>query len=692
MDDEFRHRAYDMRDQANVNQSRRRTLLRIVDDYSFDAPRLPRDSFYGINHPSNTTPDPSAPSSSSSPSSSPPRGPLAMPEKEISTAEKVAGFVPLVSVIRNYSRALAAGDFRAGLTIGVVMVLRSIVFATLANVSVSVSLVSSIIPVTIYAILGTSMQLSVGPEALAAVLIGQTVAEELEASKDGITANQIAAVMAFLVGALALVLSLARAGFLDSVLTGFAKTGFISSVGILIAIEQLPEMMGIDLKLKAPPTASTFEKLVMTSKAIIATAHGPSVAVGITAVIFMLAAKQIKAKVDKPWVKAVPEIVVLVVVMIAISAAVDFPKYGIRTLGKFDNQFPAPALPKLSMDRVQRLVTGALIQTVVGFVESMAVSKDLGMQYGYNPKPNRELFALGSANLVGSFFGTFVSMGSLPRSKILADSGGRTNVASLWTALWVTAFVFTGGPILKFLPLPTLAGFVAAAALNLIHVSEILFVIRVKSWGEIIGMLGAFAATFFWNVESGALAVLFAAMLMIVRRSVGIDMAILGRVTDYSPRSGTDNNDQQQQQQHSKAVVRYLDIRDHADATLLDNILVLAVRSPLVFFNSGNISVTVARLLKAQTALADGSGYEMQKGRQTIVFDMENCPSVDAAAAFLLIENMHTYHKANIRVIFSGLKPEQRALFDSSGLTHAVGPERIYEYLDEAIAAATKLA
>ncbi|KAI8593260.1 sulfate transporter family-domain-containing protein [Geranomyces variabilis] len=536
--------------------------------------------------------------------------------------DRLADYVPLVSVLRNYTSALAAGDFRAGLTIGVVMVLRSIVFATLANVSVSVSLISSIVPVTIYAILGTSRQLSVGPEALAAVLIGQTVAEELEVATDGVTANQIAAVMAFLVGAIALVLSLSRAGFLDSVLTGFVKTGFISSVGILIAIEQLPEITGINLALKPRPTASTFEKLVVTSKAIFSSAHGPSIAVGVTAIIFMLAAKQIKARVDRAWVKAVPEIVVLVVVMIAISAAADFPKYGVRTLGKFDNKFPAPSLPKLSMDRIQRLVTGALIQTVVGFVESMAVSKDLGMQYGYNPKPNRELFALGSANLIGSFLGCFVSMGSLPRSKILADSGGRTNVASLWTAAWVTVFVFTAGPILKFLPLPTLAGFVAAAALNLIHVSEILFVIRVKSWGEIIGMLGAFAATFFWNVESGALAVLFAAMLLIVRRSVGIDMAILGRVTDIS--HGTDSDHQHPQE----AVVRYLDIRDHADAALLDNVLVLSVRSPLVFFNSGNISVTVDRLLKAQTALADGSGYKMGKGRQTIVFDMENCPAV----------------------------------------------------------------
>ncbi|KAJ3167919.1 Solute carrier 26 [Geranomyces variabilis] len=673
---EPRHSAYDMRDHENAKQMRRRTLLRIVDDYAFDI-RLPRDSVYGINR---------AQGDASSSNPTPPSGPLAMPHHELSPMDRLANYVPLVSVLRNYTSALAAGDFRAGLTIGVVMVLRSIVFATLANVSVSVSLISSIVPVTIYALLGTSRQLSVGPEALAAVLIGQTVAEELEVATDGVTANQIAAVMAFLVGAIALVLSLSRAGFLDSVLTGFVKTGFISSVGILIAIEQLPEITGINLALKPRPTASTFEKLVVTSKAIFSSAHGPSIAVGVTAVIFMLAAKQIKARVDRAWVKAVPEIVILVVVMIAISAAADFPKYGIRTLGKFDNKFPALSLPKLSMDRIQRLVTGALIQTVVGFVESMAVSKDLGMQYGYNPKPNRELFALGSANLIGSFLGCFVSMGSLPRSKILADSGGRTNVASLWTAAWVTVFVFTAGPILKFLPLPTLAGFVAAAALNLIHVSEILFVIRVKSWGEIIGMLGAFAATFFWNVESGALAVLFAAMLLIVRRSVGIDMAILGRVTDVL--HGTDSDQHQQQE----AVVRYLDIRDHADAALLDNVLVLSVRSPLVFFNSGNISVTVDRLLKAQTALADGAGYKMGKGRQTIVFDMENCPAVDAAAAFLLIENTHTFLKADIRVIFAGVSPTQRALFDVSGLTDAVGANCIYGYLEEAVAAATKLA
>ncbi|KAI8916528.1 sulfate transporter family-domain-containing protein [Powellomyces hirtus] len=671
---------YDAAQQSD-QQRRRRTFLQIVDDYSGDfdrsdqsnVSRKARDSVYGgYNGPYNGAGG--VPPAGFNPERRP--SALAMPDRKVDMTTKIISYIPIIDVIRNYSKELAAGDFRAGLTIGVVMVLRSIVFATLAAVSVPVSLVSSIVPVTIYAILGTSKQLSVGPEALAAVLIGQTVAEELEVSTDGITANQIAAVMALLVGAFALLLSLARAGFLDSVLTGFLKTGFISSVGVLIAIEQLPEMMGINLALKPKPTASTFEKLIGTSKAIIQSAHIPSIAVGLSAVAFMFIMKYVKGKTTISWLKAFPEIVILVVVMIGLSAATNFQKLGIRTLGKFDNQFPTPGIPPLSMERIQRLMTGALIQTVVGFVESMAVSKDLGMQYGYNPKPNQELFALGAANVIGSMVGCFVSMGSLPRSKILADSGGRTNVASLWTAVWVTVFVFSAGPILKFLPLPTLAGFVAAAALNLIHVHEIVFVFKAKSWGEIVGMLGAFGATFFWNIEMGALIVLFVASILIVRRSVGVNMAIMGRV-DMAGDEG--------------AAKRFLDIRDHTDATLLDNVLVLGVKSPLVFFNSGNISVTVDRLLKAQAALEDGSGYAKKAGQQTIIFDMENCPSVDAAAAFLLLENIHTFQKQKIRVMFSALNPVQRSLFDTSGITVAVGPENMFRYLDEAAASATKI-
>lgn len=412
-------------------------------------------------------------------------------------------------------------------------------------------------------------------------------------------------------------------------------------------IEQLPEMLGIDLALKPLPNFSSFEKLLTTSSAAMKTGHVLSTILAVIAVAFMVAMRIVKQKSDKGWVKALPEIVILVLVMIIISAAVDLKSKGVRVLGTFDNTFPKPAIPPLNGARIGRLMAGAVSQTVVGFVESMAVSKDLGMQYGYNPKPNRELFALGTANLIGSVFGCFVTMGSLPRSKILADSGGRTNVASLAAAAWVTIFVLTSGPILKFLPLPTLAGFVFAAAMSLIHVSEILFVFKVRAFGEVLGMVAAFVATFFWNIEEGTIIVLFFASILIIRRSVSIDMSILGRVDVNVPvkdRGGDVQNVLQS---------RYLDIREHPEATLLDDVLVISVRSPLLFFNSGNISVAVDKLLKAQKSIAEASGYDVGKsGGQVIIFDMDSC-SATVCFAFTTYRFVHFTNDLNASLFLS---------------------------------------
>ncbi|KNC97657.1 sulfate permease [Spizellomyces punctatus DAOM BR117] len=642
---------------ALERSQRRKTLLHVVDLYSGDVDRSEQPG-YARNQQQGRRGPPSI---------------LVSPPKEKSLGDKVMGFIPIIEVIRTYNKQLMFGDLRAGLTVGIVLVLRSIVFAQLARVSVIVSLVSSIIPIAIYGLLGTSKQLSVGPEALAAVLIGASVTEELEAGGPGITADQIAAVIAMLVGLTALLLSLMRAGFLDSILTGFMKTGFISSVGLLIMIEQLPELLGIDLTRKPPPTFSSFEKLVATSKAAMQTGHLLTSLIGLAAVVFMVAMRYVKAKTNIAWIKAFPEIVVLVGVMIGISAAIDLKQYGVRTLGTFSNRFPTPAIPPLNMDRMGRLLGGAVAQTVVGFVESMAVSKDLGMQYGYNPKPNRELFALGTANVVGSIFGCFVTMGSLPRSKILADAGGRTNVCSLIAAFWVTVFVLTAGPVLKFLPLSTLAGFVLAAAMSLVHVSEIVFVFKVRSWGEVAGMVAAFCATFFWNIEQGTLIVIFLASILIIRRSVGVDMQILGKVDVSVPVQDRDGQIQQVLQS------RYLDVREHPEATLLDDILVISVRSPLLFFNSGNISVAVDKLLKAQKTIAEASGYPSQKGNagQIIIFDMDGCTAIDAGAMYLMKENIHTFLHLGVKVLFAGITPEQRILFERSGLIEMVGEKNV---------------
>ncbi|KAI9103219.1 sulfate transporter family-domain-containing protein [Phlyctochytrium arcticum] len=675
-DDYYSSARVNMQDREEQTRAlRRKTFLKVLDSYSNDVDRTDQPgNFRDDNYMTRRNSLGSIASGNS-------RGPLIRPPKKNDIATKVLSFFPVVDVVRNYSRPLLIGDLRAGLTVGIVLVLRSIVFAQLAQVSVIVSLVSSIIPIAVYGILGTSKQLSVGPEALAAVLIGASVTEEIRISGGG-NPDQIAAAIAMMVGLFALLLSVMRAGFLDSILTGFMKTGFISSVGLLIMIEQLPELIGIDLTQKPSPEFSSFNKMLTTSGAAMRTGHVLSTIIGIVAVVFMVAMRFVKAKTSIGWLKAFPEIVVLVLVMIGISAAVDLKGKGVRTLGTFNNKLIPPAFPPLSGDRISRLAAGAVIQTIVGFVESMAVSKDLGMQYGYNPKPNRELFALGMANVIGSIFGCFVTMGSLPRSKILADSGGRTNVCSLFAAGFVTIFVFTAGPLLQFLPLATLAGFVLAAAMSLVHVHEILFVIKCRSFGEIIGMVAAFAATFFWNIEESTIVVLFLASILIIRRSVGVDMQLLGQVNVASAAQNTKTGQMDQTVLQSK----YLDVRDHPEAELLDDILIISVRSSLLFFNSGNISVTLDKLLKAQRSIAEASGYAVpDMNRQIIIINMDGCAAVDAGAVFLIYEIIHTMSQKGVKFILSGILPEQKTLFVRAGILDQIGEKNNVPTLDMAV-------
>ncbi|KAJ2993718.1 Solute carrier 26, partial [Globomyces sp. JEL0801] len=340
---------------------------------------------------------------------------------------------PIISQLRTYTTPTFIADIKSAATVSFVLIPQAIAFSTLAGVDPVRALVSAVFPLFVYALLGASRQLSVGPEALSSVLVGVAVLEEME-SHEG-DPNTIATLLGAYVGIFAIVLSIIQAGFIDNILSGYLLCGFVLGVANLIIVEQIG-MFGI--KVPHAEGSSTFQTFLHTVEKL-PDAHTKTAIFGVGCLLFLLAFKFAKSKFGHhhPWVVQLPDILILVLLTTAMSFLFDFKKQGIAVIGEFNNKLVPPSIPPMSFEQFQRLLPNVVVITIVGYIESQSVTRAFGLKNGYFPSGDRELFALGAANLFGSFFGTYVTFGSLPRSRIQANSGGKTTLVGAMAALIV---------------------------------------------------------------------------------------------------------------------------------------------------------------------------------------------------------------------------------------------------------------
>ncbi|KAI8927112.1 sulfate transporter family-domain-containing protein [Entophlyctis helioformis] len=500
---------------------------------------------------------------------------------------------PIVGELAAYDRAKFFADLGAAITVAFVLIPQSIAYSSLARVEPIKALVSACFPVFVYAVFGSSRQLSLGRARKPA---------SFRSSHGRLDPT-------LMVGMICLILWVLRAGFVDNILSGYLLTGFVLSVACLIMTEQLPEMLALTLeKVKGPHTElSTLDKLVKSLKAL-PSASPSGLAVGLVGLAFLITAKYSKLHFAKkrPWVMQIPEILILVVLSIVLSATLDFSSRGIRVLGIFNNRVSAPTAPPINMALIQNLLSSAITISIVGFVESQTVTRNFGLKNGYFPSGDQELFALGAANVVGSMLGAYVTFGSLPRSRILANAGGKTTVSGLMIAAFVFVLFTFLGNVLQYLPKPILAAIVFNAAINLIEFDEIFFVFKVRGWSEILMFLATWAITFFTSISQGILLCLLLAVLIIVRRTSAVDMALLGQLPS-KPSSTADVPAHPLCHKHSQdplgTEITLVDVKEHSSAEVLEGILPLQIRGPLMFYNSGRIRRTIQHLLKTDKKL-----------------------------------------------------------------------------------------
>jgi SulP family sulfate permease len=425
-----------------------------------------------------------------------------------------ARVIPLLGWLRDYDRGIFRHDLLAGLTVAVMLVPQSMAYAALAGMPPVTGLYAAIVPLVVYALLGTSGSLAVGPVAITALMTSAALAPV--AQGDPARYAALAGLLALLVGAIQILMGVLRLGVLVNFMSHSVLSGFTSAAAIVIAASQVKDLLGLDAE-----RAETFPEIVSSVWRSATTAHGLTILVAAVSVTGLVLVKTFFPK--------LPGALLVVAAVTAASAAFSFGDSGVTILQQVPSGLPAPAPPHLAVADITALLPAAMAIALVAYMEGIAVAKSLAAKSRQHVSANAELVAVGAANLSGGLFQAFPVAGGFSRSAVNFSAGARTPVATLLTAAVValTAVAFT--PAFYHLPKAVLGAIVVVAVLGLIDVNGARTAWRARrADGAAVAI--TFGVTLLLGVEPGLAAGVVFSLGMFLWRSARPHVAELGRV------------------------------------------------------------------------------------------------------------------------------------------------------------------
>jgi sulfate permease, SulP family len=536
------------------------------------------------------------------------------------TASLLHRYVPITRWVPDYDRRDLRSDLAAGLTIGAMLVPQGMAYALLAGLPPEIGLYASIVPVIFYAIFGTSRQLAVGPVAIVSLLTATALSSMFEQGTAGYISA--AALLALMVGVVHLVLGFGRLGFVVNFLSHSVLVGFTAAAAIIIGFSQVKHILGI----KIPHTEQFHETVTEVVKAAGDT-HGTTLALGAGSVVLLLAMKR--------YMKKVPSALVVVVASIAAVQLFGLDERGVKTVGEIPSSLPAFGLPDLDLDTMGSLVTTALVITLVGFMESIAVAKVYARRHRYDVEPNQELIALGAANVASGLFGGYSVTGGFSRTAVNDTAGARTPLASIITALLVLVTVLFFTPLFEQLPQAALGAIIIVAVLNLIDVKEMRHIAHVKR-SDLVGLGVAFGATLVLGIELGILVAVVASMLVVFARMSKPHTATLGRIP------GTTS---------------YRNVARFPEAEVEEGIRVVRIDAAMSFAN--------AQFVKRLTLDAAAA---IEAEPRVLVLDCSGINDIDATGAETLSEIITDLDEGPVTLHLADVKGPVRDVLRRSGL------------------------
>ena len=546
---------------------------------------------------------------------------------------------PFLDWISSYKKTDFVKDLLAGITVGIVLVPQGMAYAMIAGLPPVHGLYASLFPVLVYALLGTSRKIAVGPVAMDSLLVAVGLGTLAITGVENYI--KMVVVLALMVGVIQFLLGVLRMGFLVNFLSKPVISGFTSAAAIIIVFSQMKHLLGISVV-----GSNRIYKTVINIFYKLGEINYVDFSIGLVGIALLLGFKK--------WAKNIPGILIIVVLGIVAVYFFQLDTYGIKLVGNVPSGLPSFIMPTLNIEDVKQLAPIAIALALVGYLEAISIGKAIEDKTGEDTiKANQELIALGSSNIVGSFFQGYPVTASFSRSAISFDAGTKTNLSAVFSVILVVLTLLFLTPLFKFLPNAILASIIMVSVVKLIDINYFKYLWSNRK-DEFFVMLMTFLITLFIGITQGILIGVLCSLLLMVYRTSKPHFVEIGNIG---------NSD------YYKNVIRFAD-----EVVVRNDLLIVRFDSQLYFGNSAYFKKQLLKHIKAKGPALKG-----------IILNAESINYIDATAADMLTKLIHDIRERELQFYIAGAIGPTRDIIFSTGIIKELQREFLFVKTKEAV-------
>jgi SulP family sulfate permease len=528
-------------------------------------------------------------------------------------------------------------NFQAGTTTAILLIPQSMAYALVAGVPPVYGLYASLLPLVVYALLGRSREMALGPGALDTLLIGVTIGSLSMASNPN--AATVAAIIAFQVAIIQIVLGLLRGGFLINFLSKPVISGFTSAAALTIAISQVKHLLGMDID-RSSRFYEEFWQLVTHVEEI----HLMTAMIGIGSLCFIAMAKRIK--------KSFPNALAVVILAAIVGAILKVDQSQVSVLGAIPQGLPQFGFVWVTQELFVTLLPSSVAIAAVGYLTTISIARTFADRNRYDIAPNRELIALGASNFVASFSQGFPVSASFSRSAVHAEAGSTSPYSLVVVAAWIFLTLVFLTEYLYYLPTATLAAIIILAVLGLIDFTLVRHLRKTKQSDMWLLLLTFFSTLIVGIVEGILIGVVFSLGLFLYL-TTRPHTAILGRVGNTAD---------------------FRNLKNYPEATTYAGVIIIRIDAQFYF---GNVSFLKALLKKLE--------MESPTPLKTIIIEACSIAQLDSSADSVLHDIADDFKERNIELKFASVKIPVLRVMKASGLYDKIEERNFFMNIDDAV-------
>lgn len=549
-------------------------------------------------------------------------------------------FFPGLNWLQGYNRGTFRSDLVSGLTIAFMLLPQGMAYAVVAGLPPEYGLYAGIFPPIIYALLGTSNKISIGPVALDSILIISGLSVLAVPGTDHYL--ELAIVLTLMVGVIQCFFGLIKFGFIANFLSHPVIVGYTSAAVIIIMGSQLQNMLGVKV------ADGNIFQLVFRLVQQITQWNLLTLGIGVSGLLFMIYPRKLFS--------GLPYALILMITGMLCSGIWDVQRYAVDVISSIPQGLPSLALPTLSINAMVDLVPTALTVALMGYVGTMSICKSQEKPTDkITAKPNQELFAVGAANLVGAIFKSFPVSASFSRSAAFREAGALTQVSALVSSLFILIIVLFFTPLFTSFPLPKalLSAIIIVSVSGLFKYQQMKLLFK-QSRKEFYILLATFLVTLLLGVQQGLLLGVTLSIFMVIFNTANPHITELGSI---------------QEGRLFRNVSRF------KDAIVRDDVLIFRFDAPLYFANKDYFVEKLYKMVKQRS-----NGL-----LRYVVFDAEAVNSLDSTAILMLQQVIGNFKDQGIQFYITNPIGPVRDVIKTSSLHDYMREDTIFSTIIDAI-------